>query len=63
MNELLKNLAALFKVKTLVTICVMAVWTVLALTGTINPDSVTNITLMVLSFYFGTVTERNSATK
>ena len=63
MKEFLTNLAMLVKVKTIVTLCVMAVWTVLALSGSIEPGSVTNIALMVLSFYFGSQVERQSKGK
>lgn len=56
--EFLKNLAALLKVKTIVTIVVIAVFTVLALRGSITADNVMIITSMVVSFYFGTQTEK-----
>ena len=52
--EFLKNLAALIKVKTIVTLCVMAVFMVLALKGDITPDNAMIIISMVVSFYFGT---------
>ena len=52
--ELLKNLAALLKVKTIVTMCVMAVFMVLTLRGTITADNAMIIISMVVSFYFGT---------
>ena len=51
---MLKNLANLIKVKTIVTIIVSAVWAYLAVTGTIQADAVNNVTLMVIAFYFGT---------
>ena len=57
--EFLKNLAALLKVKTIVTIVVIAVFTVLALRGSITADNVMIITSMVVSFYFGTQHEKN----
>lgn len=52
--EILKNFAALIKVKTAVTFAVMAVFTVLALRGDISPDNAMIIISMVVSFYFGT---------
>ena len=52
--EILKNIAALIKVKTAVTFAVMAVFTVLALRGDISPDNAMIIISMVVSFYFGT---------
>lgn len=60
MKEVLKNLAALIKVKTIVTICVLAVWMSLSLSGAEIPESVNNISLMVIAFYFGTQAERKS---
>ena len=56
--EFLKNLAALLKVKTIVTIVEIAVFTVLALRGSITADNVMIITSMVVSFYFGTQHEK-----
>lgn len=58
---MLKNLAELIKVKTIVTIIVLAVWAYLAVSGTVNADAVNNVTLMVIAFYFGTQHERKSA--
>ena len=56
--EFLKNLAALLKVKTMVTMAVMAVFVVLTLRGTITADNAMIIISMVVSFYFGTQIER-----
>ena len=58
MKELMKNLANLLKVKTLVTIAVVTVFTVLALQGSISADNVMIIISMVISFYFGTQHEK-----
>ena len=55
---MLKNIIELIKVKTIVTIIILAVWAYLAVTGTINADAVNNVTLMVIAFYFGTQYER-----
>lgn len=52
--EILKNFANLIKVKTIVTLVVMAVFTVLALRGDITADNAMIIISMVVSFYFGT---------
>lgn len=57
---MLKNIIELIKVKTTVTIIILAVWAYLAVTGTINADAVNNVTLMVIAFYFGTQHERQS---
>jgi len=61
MKKFTENLAALIKVKTLVTIVVIAVFAVLALRGSISPDNVMIIISMVVSFYFGTQHEKNTA--
>lgn len=58
MKELVKNLASLVKVKTVVTFIVLAVFAVLSLKGHISPDNVMIITTSVISFYFGTQHER-----
>lgn len=57
--EILKNLAALVKVKTIVTLVVIAVFAYLALTGRISADNVMVIVTAVVSFYFGTQHEKN----
>lgn len=56
--EILKNFANLIKVKTIVTLVVVAIYAVLAITGKITADNVMIITSMVVSFYFGTQHER-----
>ena len=58
MENLIKNLANLLKVKTIVTLVVCAVFAVLALKGVINADNVMIIVSMVVSFYFGTQHEK-----
>lgn len=58
--EILKNIANLIKVKTLVTLVVISVFAVLALNGSIEPDKVMIIISMVVSFYFGTQHEKKS---
>lgn len=58
--EFLKNLAALIKVKTIVTLVVMAVFVSLALRGDISADNAMLVVSMVISFYFGTVTEKKT---
>lgn len=57
-----KNLADLLKVKTIVTLVVIAVFAVLALKGDIQPDNVMIIISMVVSFYFGTQSEKKNNT-
>lgn len=55
---LMKNLANLIKVKTIVTLVVLIIFSVLALRGDINPDQVMIIVTSVVSFYFGTQHEK-----
>ena len=59
---MLKNIAALIKVKTIVTLVVMAVFAVLSLRGDISSDNAMLIVSMVISFYFGTVSEKKGGT-
>ena len=58
MTKLIDNLVALIKVKTIVTVAVMAVFSVLALRGDISPDNVMVVVSTVLAFYFGTQHEK-----
>ena len=58
--ELVKNLMALLKVKTLVTLVVMTVFAVLSLRGQITADNAMIVISMVVSFYFGTQHEKNA---
>lgn len=59
MKQFKENLAALVKVKTIVTLIVVAVFAVLALNGRISADNVMIVISMVVSFYFGTQHERS----
>ena len=57
MGDFIKNIAALFKVKTIVTLVVVAVFAALALREKLQPDTVMTIVTMVVAFYFRTQTE------
>ena len=61
MKEIAKNLAALVKVKTLVTLAVIAVFVTLALRGSLSSEVVMGVVTMVVAFYFGTQNERRTA--
>lgn len=61
MKHFVKNLANLIKVKTIVTMMVVTVFSVLAIKGTISADNVMIIISMVISFYFGTQHEKQKA--
>lgn len=56
--EILKNLANLIKVKTIVTLVVIAVFAYLALNGAITADNVMIVVSTVIAFYFGTQYEK-----
>mgnify|MGYP004454173737 FL=1 len=55
-----KNLAALLKVKTIITLVIIAVLAVLSINGSIEPDKFLTIATMVVAFYFGTQNEKKS---
>lgn len=61
MNLLGKKLANLINVKTIVTFVIMAVFTVLALRGTVDTGVVMTIVTTVIAFYFGTQKEKKDA--
>lgn len=56
--EIMKNVAALIKVKTIVTMVVITIFAVLALRGDISADNVMIIVSTVIAFYFGSQTEK-----
>lgn len=58
--EFKKNAAALLKIKSILTLVVIAVFAVLALNGNIVPDKVTDIVYIVVAFYFGTQHEKKA---
>lgn len=60
MLDFMKNIAALLKVKTIVTFVIIGVFAVLALRGDITPDNVMVIASTVIAFYFGTQLENKS---
>jgi uncharacterized paraquat-inducible protein A len=60
---MLKNIAGLIKVKTIVTFAVIAVFIVLAIRGDISADHVMIITTTVTAFYFGTQAEKKESNK
>lgn len=58
MKDILKNVAGLVKVKTIITAVVLTVFAVLALRGDIEPDNIMVIVSTVVAFYFGTQHEK-----
>ena len=62
MHKFMEALTALLKVKTLVTMAVMLVFTVLSLKGVITAENAMIVISMVVSFYFGTQHEKTQNT-
>ena len=60
MEALKKSLANLLKVKTLVTLMVVGVFSALALRGDLAADDVKDIVYIVIAFYFGTQHEKKN---
>lgn len=58
MKNFISNFANLIKVKTIVTLAVILVFSILALRGDITPDNVKDIVYIVIAFYFGTQAEK-----
>lgn len=58
--EILKNIANLIKVKTIVTLVVIAIFAVLSLRGDISADNVMIVVSTVIAFYFGTQHEKTT---
>lgn len=59
MNEtILKRFAALLSVKSIVTIVLTGVFAFLAITGVVTGSDFLTIFLMVISFYFGTQSQK-----
>ena len=54
MQEFIHNIAALYKVKTIISLVCIFVFAYLAITQVITPDNVMTIVSMVIAFYFGT---------
>ena len=59
MQEFIHNIAALFKVKTIISLVCIFVCAYLAITQVITPDNVMTIVSMVIAFYFGTQAVRD----
>jgi len=58
--KVLKNLADLIKVKTIVTLAVITVFIVLALRGDVAAENVMVVVSTVVAFYFGTQHEKKN---
>ena len=60
---MIKQLAKLINVKSIVTITLTAVFSVLSLKGRITPESFLTIFTVVIGFYFGTQSEKKGQDK
>lgn len=58
MDKIMKRLSNLLSVKSLVTLLLTVVFTVLALRGDITGNDFLTIFLMVITFYFGTQSQK-----
>lgn len=58
MKEVKERLAKLISVKTIVTIALTLVFSILAMSGKIPSESVEKIFMIVVAFYFGTQIEK-----
>ena len=59
MQEFIHNIAAIFKVKTIISLVCIFVFAYLAIKQIITPDNVMTIVSMVIAFYFGTQAVRD----
>lgn len=60
MDTLRKNLANLFKVKTIVTLMLTTVFCIMTLLKFISPENFMAIFSMIITFYFATQAEKKS---
>ena len=60
MENLIKNLTSLLKVKTITTLVIISIFAILALRGDIPADNVMYIVTTVIAFYFGTQHEKKA---
>ena len=58
-ETLVKRVAKLLSVKSIVTIALTAVFTVLSIRGTVTGQDFLTVFLMVISFYFGTQSQKH----
>lgn len=62
MKKIIEKVAALINVKTVITFVVITVFAILTLRGWISPDNAMIIISMVVSFYFGTQSNKKAET-
>lgn len=59
MNKILNKIANLINVKSIVTIILVTVFSVLSIKGNITAEQFVSIFTVVIAFYFGTQHEKN----
>lgn len=59
MNKILNKIANLINVKSIVTIILVTVFSVLSIKGSITAEQFVSIFTVVIAFYFGTQHEKN----
>jgi uncharacterized protein (DUF486 family) len=59
MEQIIKRLANLLTIKSLVTLIITAVFAVLALRGSISGEQFLTIFTVIIAFYFGTQAAKN----
>ena len=60
MNKIINKLANLINVKSIVTIILVTVFSILSVKGDITSEQFVSIFTVVIAFYFGTQHEKNS---
>ena len=61
-HEFLSNIAHLIDVKTIVTFLVVGGYVAMTIMGQTVPDSFSNLTMIIVAFYFGTQFQKSSDT-
>lgn len=61
MKEIIKKIAKLIDVKSIITLSVMLLFFILALRGDITGEQVTYSFTMILGFYFGTQSQKKAS--
>ena len=58
-ESIVNRILKLFCVKSIVTICLTAAFTYLAVSGAVSPEQFLTVFTVVISFYFGTQAQKN----
>lgn len=63
MDQIIKRLSNLLTIKSLVTLALTAVFSVLTVKGEVSADQFLTVFTVVIAFYFGTQSEKRAADK